>query len=258
MTKSRNLISSLLRTYLDSIYYVQGRERRLAQESAMDYNPTARLLDCGCREGDGTLRLGKRVGTKKLIGLDHNREVLSQATSRGILSLQVDLNRSIPLSDDSVDVVVASDVLEHLIDPFVFVGELYRVLRPGGYMVLDTPNLASWHNIFALLIGVQPFSGPNITTMEDADIELVRDMHRSDQGSPKEKSYEIRKKHELNRHIVVVAFFSLIRLIRRWGFEISSVQGFGYYPFPPFLARLFQSIDPRHAHHILVKANKPL
>ena len=90
------------------------------------------------------------------------------------------------MSENSVDVILASDVLEHLVEPAVFVKEMYRVLRPGGYLVLDTPNLASWHNVFALVIGVQPFWGPNITTIEAVDVGIVRQMHRSTHGLAEE------------------------------------------------------------------------
>jgi SAM-dependent methyltransferase len=155
-----------------------------------------------------------------------------------------------------VDVIIASDVLEHLANPYVFVGEMYRVLRPGGYVVLDTPNLASWHNIFALLVGVQPFSGPNITTMDDADVELVRQMHHSTVYVSEEQQPED-SRHELARHIVVVAYLSLLKLCERWGFQIEQALGFGYYPLPVPLARIFQRLDPRHTHHVLIKARKP-
>jgi len=257
MKKLGQFITQWLISYLNILYFTHGKERRQAQELAMEHNPAARLLDLGCREGDGTIRLGQRVGTTELLGMDYNREVLALAARRGILSIQADLNQSIPLIDDCIDVITASDILEHLVNPFVFVSEMYRVLQPGGYIVLDTPNLASWHNIFALLMGVQPFSGPNITSMDDADIGFVQDMHRVHQRSSQELISANREKHELNRHIVVIAYKSLIKLFVRCGFEVVDARGFGYYPFPPPLARLLQRLDPKHAHHIMIKATKP-
>lgn len=231
-------------------------ERRASQQMMMELNPQARLLDCGCREGDNTLELAKQVGTRCILGLDYNSAALVQAAKRDILPLRGNLNHSIPLEDNSVDVIVASDVLEHLVNPYVFVGEIHRVLRPGGYLVLDTPNLASWHNIFALLIGVQPFSGPNITTMRDADFEMVRRMHRSVCNLAEEVEDTDHSDQELTRHIVVVAYASLVKLLKRWGFLIEQVRGFGYYPLPVPLARAFQRLDIRHTHHVLIKARK--
>jgi SAM-dependent methyltransferase len=250
-------VSRLLQGYLDGLYTAMRDQRRAAQEALLEPDPTARMLDCGCREGENTLRLARRVGTTQPMGLDLNEGVLCQAAQHGILPLLADLNRSIPLADSSLDLIVASDVLEHLTDPRMFVVEMHRVLKPGGYLVLDTPNLASWHNIFALVLGMQPFSGPNLTTMEDADLGIVRRMHRSTHGLPEGGAYRDQGEHELTRHIVVVAYSSLLRMMNTVGFDLEVRRGFGYYPLPPFAARIFQRLDPRHSHHILLKARKP-
>lgn len=249
----------ILRIYLDSLYLAMRNARRSSHREMVEVNPGAWLLDCGCREGLNTTELAQIAQARKVIGLDYNLKVLKQASARGIIPLQADLNHSIPLTNSSLDVIIATDVLEHLVEPYAFVGEMYRVLKPGGYIILDTPNLASWHNIFALLIGVQPFSGPNITTMEDADVSIVRQMHRATHGLKEEGSdYNNHSEKELTRHIVVVAYVSLLKLLKCHGFLIEKVQGFGYYPFPPLIASLFQRLDPRHAHHIVVKARKPM
>jgi ubiquinone/menaquinone biosynthesis C-methylase UbiE len=247
----------MIRRYFYSLYIAMRNERRSVQETLMEFNPEAILLDCGCREGANTLLLSQKVSARKTFGLDYNYGVLRLAAQQNILPMQSDLNRSIPVSENTFDVIIASDVLEHLINPFIFLVEMYRVLKPGGYVVLDTPNLASWHNIFALLIGVQPFSGPNITTMEDSDVELVRRMHRTSHGLLEVGEYEEHGEKELTRHIVVIAYNSLIRLIKKVGFRVENAYGFGYYPFPVILARLFQRIDICHTHHVLIKARKP-
>jgi ubiquinone/menaquinone biosynthesis C-methylase UbiE len=248
----------LIHRYFDSLYLAMRNERRLSQEKLLELDPKAKLLDCGCREGDNTCLLAGKIGAKQVIGLDYTFSALTEAIKKGILPLRSDLNHSIPLSHNSIDVIIASDVLEHLVNPYVFISEMFRVLKPGGYIILDTPNLASWHNIFALLIGVQPFSGPNITTMEDSDVDLVRRMHRSTHGLPEDGEYHEHGEKELTRHIVVVAYISLIRLLNKIGFRIEKAYGFGYYPLPIFLAHLFQIIDIRHTHHLLIKARKPL
>jgi len=250
-------LKNIVKKYLNFLYLDMRNTRRRAQKALVENDPTALFLDCGCREGDNTLELAKSIGTEKVLGLDYNLRVLRQAAQRGIWALQADLNRGIPLKDNCVDVIAATDVLEHLINPDVFVSEMYRVLRAGGYVVLDTPNLASWHNIFALLIGIQPFSGPNITSMEEADLSLVQEMRHFSQSRGGETGPSC-KEPELIRHIVVVAYVSLLRLFKQRGFLIEQVQGYGYYPLPPLLARLFQRLDPRHAHHIVLKARKPL
>jgi SAM-dependent methyltransferase len=52
--------------------------------------------------------------------------------------------------------VLFSEVIEHLVDPDAALDELHRVLRPGGHLLLSTPNLAAWYNRALLLLGTQP------------------------------------------------------------------------------------------------------
>jgi SAM-dependent methyltransferase len=52
-----------------------------------------------------------------------------------------------PVEDASIDVVLATETLEHVPDPTVFLAEARRVLRPGGRIVLTVPFAARWHYI---------------------------------------------------------------------------------------------------------------
>lgn len=54
---------------------------------------------------------------------------------------KADLNDVFPLADASADAVVANQVIEHILDPFKFAHEIYRILRPGGRCVVTTPNI---------------------------------------------------------------------------------------------------------------------
>jgi ubiquinone/menaquinone biosynthesis C-methylase UbiE len=55
--------------------------------------------------------------------------------------IQIDLNRSFPVEDQRFEFVSCIEGVEHLQDQFQFVRECYRVLKPGGYLVLSTPNI---------------------------------------------------------------------------------------------------------------------
>ena len=50
-----------------------------------------------------------------------------------------------PVEDESVDLVLCSEVLEHVLDPRLFLSEAYRCLRPGGKLLLTVPFAARWH-----------------------------------------------------------------------------------------------------------------
>jgi len=66
---------------------------------------------------------------------------------------RADLDREdIPLSDGTADIVVALETIEHLESPRAFCRELTRVLKPGGWLVMSTPNQLSVLSILCLIV----------------------------------------------------------------------------------------------------------
>lgn len=96
------------------------------------------LLDVGA--GDGTLsdRLCGEGFSVKAVDLFTN-----DFKPKDIEIVSANLNRGIPFRDNEFSVVVATEVIEHIENPWFFVRELYRVIKPGGVAVISTPNLAN-------------------------------------------------------------------------------------------------------------------
>jgi hypothetical protein len=92
--------------------------------------------------------------------------------------------------------------------------------------------------------------------MEDSDLDIVKKMHRVTHCLNEEGEFEEHSELELTRHIIVIAYGSLKKLIKSVGFRIEKEYGLGYYPFPPFVAHIFQKIDIRHTHHLVIKMRK--
>ena len=249
---------NLLLRYFEYLFQDTCTQMYSTPQRMMARDPQAVLLDCGCEQGEFTLMMAEQLGTSQVIGIEINAPLALQSQHRGVRTLCADLNRPLPVGDNSIHVIAAFNVLEHLTETEVFLQEIYRILAPGGYTIIDPPNLASWHNIAALLVGLQPFSGPNITSMTESDVPIVRRMHRRAHGISEEDDYYRTSKPEGHRHLVVVAYRSLIKALERTGFIIDQALGYGYYPFPPVLARWLSRIDPWHSHHIVIKAYKPL
>jgi len=116
----------------------------------------ARVLDLGCGAGANTLALFGNQRDVSVVGLDIAHPSAVVYRSRTGRPAVVGAGEALPVAAGSVDLVVCNDVLEHLVDPDTLMEEIRRILRPGGHLVLSTPNLAAWFNRLALLAGVQP------------------------------------------------------------------------------------------------------
>lgn len=66
------------------------------------------------------------------------------------------VENGLPFRNNSFHIVIASEIIEHIIDTDLFLKECKRVLKQNGILILTTPNLGSWINRIRLLFGKQP------------------------------------------------------------------------------------------------------
>jgi len=184
--------------------------------SMLEPNPEAQMLDVGCSIGDFTLEMARKLGTSKVFGLD-----VKDYSPEGISFKVADLNEELPYEDNEFDVVTASQVIEHLQNTVGFLEEVHRILRPGGYAVISTPNLAAWHNILCLVLGRQP---PVAALDKD--------------------------------HVRLLTIEGLLGLIRQRGLEVQKVVRIGWYPLPKLLAEILCFMDRKHAADVVVRIGK--
>jgi len=126
--------------------------------SLLELNPSAKVIDLGCGNGSFFLKIRYKVYCNEIIGVDINEDALKEAKYREVTVIRADLNHNLPFRNESFDAIVSNQVIGHLFFPVKFMREIYRVLKPGGYAIISTENLASWDNIFALILGFTPFS----------------------------------------------------------------------------------------------------
>lgn len=111
----------------------------LAYEHAAQLVAGMRVLDAGCGEGYGTEVLAKTASS--VVGVDLELSVVERAARRyrGAKFEAADLE-SLHFEPASFDAVVTLQVIEHMRSPADFVAETARVLKPGGLLIMATPN----------------------------------------------------------------------------------------------------------------------
>lgn len=101
---------------------------------------TGRLIDIGCNEGRGLTLYARNGFTVE--GLELNANAAQAARARGFTVHQVLLAQLQPAAP--FDRAVLSNVLEHDLDPRAMLGDVHRILRPGGEVWISLPNNRSW------------------------------------------------------------------------------------------------------------------
>ena len=124
------------------------QERMLEMLDALLLPTAAQVLDAGCGPGYMLAALARRG--LDVSGLDAAPEMLRMSRER-LQSLHPDRTfrlelgsiESLPFADASFDVVCTAGVVEYLKDDHAVLAEMYRVLRPGGYLLYPVTNLLS-------------------------------------------------------------------------------------------------------------------
>lgn len=105
-----------------------------------------RFLDLGC--GDGTYSAALKKTGHKVVAVDASAEALHLARQRGITNCVLASATHLPTKSNIFDRILLIDVFEHLREPMKTLSEIYRTLRPNGFVVLQTPNKSSVITIF--------------------------------------------------------------------------------------------------------------
>jgi len=148
--------------------YHMGHARRMARtlEVLLDSNPTGSVLEIGT---SSLIPLVLDVLVPELavtvthfdmsLPKTHDLNVEMNGVSKSFPAYSVNIEEEpLPAPDESFDVVLCCEVLEHMdVDPMYMLAEVNRVLKPGGLLVLTTPNSVSSHAIFKILRGTEPY-----------------------------------------------------------------------------------------------------
>lgn len=107
-------------------------------EFVAPYFQGRRVLDLGCGLGYYLRRF-----SADSVGVEVSEPSLEACRRAGLNVLSADLNAPLPFADCSFDAVLCSHILEHVDAPIVLLRECWRLLRPGGYLVIGVPTEGS-------------------------------------------------------------------------------------------------------------------
>lgn len=142
------------------------RRHEAAYEFAVPLVAGRKVLEVGCGEGYGTALLARSA--RRILGIDYDRLAAAHAARVYPRARFVRANlAALPVPNGSVDVVVTLQVIEHVWNHGEFVRECLRALRPGGLLLVTTPNRLTFSP--GLDEPVNPFH-----TKEFSAAELVR------------------------------------------------------------------------------------
>ena len=127
-------------TYLDTARH-QSEALKARSFEGLRLEAGQRVLDVGCGTGDDVHDLAVLVApTGEAVGLDNDPDLLAEARRRAVgreaLTFVAGNAEALPFDDATFDACRAERVLQHLAHPERAVGEMRRVLRPGGRLVL--------------------------------------------------------------------------------------------------------------------------
>jgi SAM-dependent methyltransferase len=115
---------------------------------ALKKDKPGRLLDIGCGDGDYAKRMHD-LGFD-VLAADMNKDKFKY---NGLIPYQVcNVTESLPFENNSFDYIILAEVIEHIRNPFSVIKELVRILRPGGILMISTPNILSLKSRFRYLI----------------------------------------------------------------------------------------------------------
>ncbi|KPJ56630.1 hypothetical protein AMJ49_04390 [Parcubacteria bacterium DG_74_2] len=205
-------------------------------------NNQANFLDLGCDDGTLSIKFAKQIGAKNIYGVEIVDERIKIAKAKGVKVKRFDLNKKFDFEDNFFDIVHGNQIIEHLYNSDNFISEVYRVLKPSGYVIISTENASSWCNVFASVMGWQIFSLTNFSSKKSG-IGNPFAVHKNDDSNLKPESWN---------HIRIYNIRGLKEYFEVFGFKVEKIKGAGYFPFPAWMG----NIDKTHAHFMTFKVRK--
>jgi 2-polyprenyl-3-methyl-5-hydroxy-6-metoxy-1,4-benzoquinol methylase len=233
---------NLFSKYIEFLGKRTENEIEMAVTNFLPRNPRFKFLDCGCDNGIKTIKRAKTIGTSQIWGIESIKERAKLARKSNLKVCMTNLNNTFPFKNNSFNCITATEVIEHLSNVDNFLSECKRVIKKRGILIISTENLAGWQNVFSLILGNQPYTGPYLSKKFSV---VTR---------PSGKFY--RHQLPMDPHLNVMTLKALVRLLKMYGFSKIEFVGVGFLPLPYPLSWVMSHVDRNHASYFVVKAMK--
>ncbi|MDO8610500.1 MAG: class I SAM-dependent methyltransferase [bacterium] len=185
----------------------------------------ASILDIGCNDGSFTQKIKDIIQTNNVYGMELSKEFAEIAKKKhGINVVIASADKTFPFKDESFDIIISNQVIEHLCDTDSYIYEIHRTLKKDGTCIVSTGNLSSLHNIISLILGFQP-AGSHVS-----DFYIC--------GNPlNPQNNQILKPPLYKQHRRIFTAPALESIFRFYGFNHIKVKGWGLHPLPLFIQK---------------------
>jgi 2-polyprenyl-3-methyl-5-hydroxy-6-metoxy-1,4-benzoquinol methylase len=151
--KNAQSFSSFNNQFYDSTKkYGYSSLRQKIMASLVDKNQ--KVLDLGCGTGSFIKLLNQK--NKEVEGLEISQKAAQIGQKKGLKIKIADLHQTFPYSKNTFDTITAGEIIEHIYDTDFFLEEIKRILKPNGFLILSTPNIATLGRRLMLLFGINP------------------------------------------------------------------------------------------------------
>lgn len=134
-----------------SAHFIDLASRRHACEEIVRCvaRPSSTVLEIGCSSGFLLRELLAKLPGHCIVGADYTRDTLETLGTKlpNVPLLQFDLTRC-PLADDFSDAIVLLNVLEHINDDDAAIAQLFRIVKPGGVVIIEVPASPSLFDVY--------------------------------------------------------------------------------------------------------------